>query len=59
MTLLLLFDFGAGVCVRVVVANGEDTGEERLAYAEGFKRPSDVITNDDVVELAAKVAAAA
>ncbi|KAK3900063.1 Chloroperoxidase [Staphylotrichum tortipilum] len=33
--------------------------EERLAYDEGFKRAKDVITNDDVVELAGKVAAAA
>jgi hypothetical protein len=39
--------------------SGDDTGEERLAYDEGFKRPKDVITNDDVVELAGKVAAAA
>jgi hypothetical protein len=34
-------------------------GEERLPYKEGFKRPKDVITNDDIVELAGKVAAAA
>ncbi|PKS08140.1 hypothetical protein jhhlp_005415 [Lomentospora prolificans] len=33
--------------------------EERLAYKEGFRRPTDVITNDDVIELAAKIAAAA
>ncbi|KAK5655074.1 hypothetical protein OQA88_5973 [Cercophora sp. LCS_1] len=33
--------------------------EERLPYKEGFKRPTDVITNDDIVELAEKVAAAA
>jgi hypothetical protein len=35
------------------------TGEERLPYKEGFKRPTDVITNEDIVELAEKVAAAA
>lgn len=33
--------------------------EERLPYREGYKRPTDVITNDDVVQLAQKVAAAA
>lgn len=33
--------------------------EARLPYKEGFKRSKDVITNDDVVELANKVAAAA
>ncbi|KAK3346988.1 Chloroperoxidase [Lasiosphaeria hispida] len=32
--------------------------EERIPYNEGFRRPTDVITNDDVVELAQKVAAA-
>jgi len=33
--------------------------EERIPYKEGFKRPTDVITNDDIVVLAQKVAAAA
>ncbi|KAK0649973.1 Chloroperoxidase [Cercophora newfieldiana] len=33
--------------------------EERIPYKEGFKRPTDVITNEDIVELADKVKAAA
>ncbi|KAK4448771.1 Chloroperoxidase [Podospora aff. communis PSN243] len=33
--------------------------EERIPYKEGFKRRTDVITNDDVVDIANKVAAAA
>ncbi|KAK1753781.1 chloroperoxidase [Echria macrotheca] len=33
--------------------------EERIPYKEGFTRPTDVITNDDIVTLANLVAAAA
>lgn len=33
-------------------------GEERLPYREGFEKSTAVITNDEIVELAAKVAAA-
>lgn len=33
--------------------------EERIPYKEGFKRPTDVITNEDIVELAEKVRVAA
>lgn len=43
----------------MVANSGGFVGEERLPYKEGFKRPKDVITNDDIVELAGKVAAAA
>lgn len=34
-------------------------GEERIPYKEGFKRSTVVITNQDIVDLADKVAAAA
>ncbi len=34
-------------------------GEERIPYKEGFSRPSDVITNQDILDMAAAVAAAA
>jgi hypothetical protein len=30
-------------------------GEERIPYAEGFKKSKAVITNDEIVELAQKV----
>ena len=33
--------------------------EERLAYKEGFKRQQAVITNDDILNLGAAIAAAA
>jgi hypothetical protein len=33
-------------------------GEERLPYREGFRRSDAVITNDNIVEMAQKVAAA-
>ena len=33
--------------------------EERLPYKEGFKRQKDVITNDDILNLGAAIAAAA
>ncbi|SPO01830.1 related to chloroperoxidase [Cephalotrichum gorgonifer] len=32
--------------------------EERLPYREGFRRPAEAISNDDIVELADKIAAA-
>ncbi|KAK3681684.1 Chloroperoxidase [Podospora appendiculata] len=33
--------------------------EERIPYKEGYRRPTDVVTNDDIVELANKINAAA
>lgn len=49
---------GCDAKVLTGVGDGAIAGEERLPYKEGFKRPSATITNDEIVDMAQKVAAA-